>query len=68
MKARNALARINNGGGCVAIASDPAACDETVALAKKAIAVLEKCGAPNANTNPAPKKRSPVETENELSP
>lgn len=68
-KARNALARVNNGGGCEAIASgDPAACDETIALAKKAIAALEECGTPDANTKPAPKTRPPVETKNELSP
>jgi hypothetical protein len=65
-KARNALARVNNGGGCESIV-DPAACDETNALAKKAIAALEECGTPNAPTKPAPKTRLPVETENESS-
>jgi hypothetical protein len=64
-KARNALARVNNGGGCKSIA-DPAACDETIALAKKAIAALEACGTPNAPAGPAP--RLPVETENDSSP
>jgi hypothetical protein len=34
-KARNTLARVNNGGGCESIAADPAACGETIALAKK---------------------------------
>lgn len=33
-KVRNALARVNNGAGCESMA-DPAACDETIALAKK---------------------------------
>ncbi len=33
-KARNALMRVINGGGCQSTA-DPAACDETVVLAKK---------------------------------
>jgi hypothetical protein len=62
-KARNALARVNNGGGCESI-YDPAACEETIALAKKAIAALEECGTPNAPTKPVPKTRLPVETEN----
>lgn len=66
-KARNALARVNNGGGCESIV-DPAACDETIALAKKAIAALEECGTPNAPARPAPKMQIPVETENEPSP
>jgi hypothetical protein len=62
-KARNALARVNNGGGCESI-YDPAACEETIALAKKAIAALEECGTPNAPIKPAPKTRLPMETEN----
>jgi hypothetical protein len=62
------LARVNKGGGCKSIADDPAACDETIALAKKAVAALEKCGTPNVHSKPAPKTRPPVETENELSP
>jgi hypothetical protein len=54
-KARNALARVNNGGGCEST-FDPAACDETIALAKKAIAALEECGTPNTPTS-RPQKR-----------
>jgi hypothetical protein len=66
-KARNALARVNKGGGCESLA-DPAACDETIALAKKAIAALEQCGATNAPSMPAPKARVPVETGSKSDP
>jgi hypothetical protein len=67
-KARNAVERVNKGGGCESIADDPAACHETIALAKKAIAALEECQVPNAKTKPAPKTRPAVETENDPSP
>jgi hypothetical protein len=40
--ARLAVKRVNAGGGC-GIFKDPAACDATIALAKKAIAALETC-------------------------
>jgi hypothetical protein len=40
--ARLAVTRVNAGGGC-RIFKEPAACDETVALAKIAIAALEAC-------------------------
>ena len=66
-KARNALARVINGGGCQSTA-DPAACDETVVLAKKAIEALEACAPTNAPTTPAPKKPLTPEAENESSP
>jgi hypothetical protein len=62
-KVRNAIARVNNGGGCQSIA-DPAACEETIALANKAVAALEACGAPNAPSKPAPRARHFMETEN----
>ena len=58
-KARNALARVNNGGGCEAIASgDPAACDETIALAwaHKAIASAERTQGPGARRGPRPER------------
>ncbi|SAL62864.1 hypothetical protein [Caballeronia humi] len=41
-KVSGALARVVNGGGCRTIV-EPAACDETIELAKKAIAALERC-------------------------
>jgi hypothetical protein len=66
-KARNALMRVINGGGCQSIA-DPAACDETVVLAKKAIDALEACAPTNAPTTPAPQKPLTPEAENESSP
>jgi hypothetical protein len=60
------LTRVINGGGCQSIA-DPAACEETVALAKKAIEALAACAPTNARTTPAPKKPLTPETENESS-
>jgi len=40
--ARLAVTRVNAGGGC-GIFREPAACDATIALAKRAIAALEAC-------------------------
>ncbi|MGF6778589.1 hypothetical protein P3T21_003808 [Paraburkholderia sp. GAS334] len=69
-KIRSALAKIDAGGGC-RIFSDIAACEETVALAKRTAAALEKCAAPvprngHAQTNDT--KRPAEETENDLTP
>ncbi|RFU49871.1 hypothetical protein D0B32_05385 [Paraburkholderia sp. DHOC27] len=40
--ARRAVSRVNAGGGC-GIFKDPAACEETLAVAKLAIDALEAC-------------------------
>jgi hypothetical protein len=61
-KARDALARVVKGGGCRTVV-EPAACDETVELAKKAIEVLERCAPAIDPANPAPKKELPLEAE-----
>ena len=41
-KVRNAVARVNAGGGC-SIFRDRLACEETLTLARKAIAALQAC-------------------------
>lgn len=43
-KARTALSQVKSGGGC-RIFEDIAACEETLLVAKKAIAALEACSA-----------------------
>ena len=43
-KVRSAVARVNAGGGC-SIFRDRLACEETLALANKAIAALQACAA-----------------------
>ncbi|SAK44483.1 hypothetical protein AWB81_00300 [Caballeronia arationis] len=49
-RVRRALSKVNAGGGC-AIFSDRPACDETLALAKKAITALESCSTPTVSSN-----------------
>ncbi|SAK90755.1 hypothetical protein AWB79_06622 [Caballeronia hypogeia] len=46
-KVRNAVARIDAGGGC-SIFRDPLACEETLTLAHKAIAALQACASSSA--------------------
>ncbi|AET94644.1 hypothetical protein BSFA1_65700 (plasmid) [Burkholderia sp. SFA1] len=46
-KIRNAVARVNAGGGC-SIFRDRLACEETLTLANKAIAALQVCAMPGA--------------------
>jgi hypothetical protein len=45
-KVRNAVARVNAGGGC-SIFRDRLACEETLALAGKAITALQACASSN---------------------
>ncbi|SAL00784.1 hypothetical protein AWB78_06013 [Caballeronia calidae] len=49
-KIRNAVARVNAGGGC-AIFRDRLACEETLTLANKAIAALQACASPTVPKN-----------------
>ncbi|SAL76379.1 hypothetical protein AWB71_05231 [Caballeronia peredens] len=44
-KVRSAVARVNAGGGC-SIFRDRLACEETLALANKAIVALQACASP----------------------
>ncbi|BAN26941.1 hypothetical protein [Caballeronia insecticola] len=46
-KVRNAVARVNAGGGC-SIFRDRLACEETLALANKAIVALKACASTGA--------------------
>jgi hypothetical protein len=55
-KARTALSQVNSGGGC-RLFEDIAACDETLLVAKKAIAALEACSAAIPPKHQAPQKR-----------
>ncbi|MDB5786403.1 hypothetical protein [Caballeronia mineralivorans] len=62
-KVRDSLSRVVKGGGCGTFV-EPAACDETVELAKKAIKELERCAPASGPTNPKKGESPSLETEN----